>query len=752
MHRHAPSPTRDSGYLRQWIVAIPLLLILLAFLINNTAQLNQVLVEDAHTSVEDTATQIDDDATFRLAMFESYVEDVANGLSNADPARPLDQLLASEQTTTLFDCMYIVNSSFEIVASTDTTENVTSWMKGIDAFPAEPAVFFYNQIGLAFTAPISRGDTTGLTLVGIRLTSGTGPFFSDKNYLTSGFSALVDNKGNLVAPACGVISDDLRASWKTEPVAGFVQQAIEAVSDNTSHTAVELRDVSSYVDGSGYIAASALDVNDWVLVTYVPESVFAERASTMLSRYQVAIGLCVVSFVIVLIGIWRGHRHSLERVRDALFIDPLTGGKTVAAFEDAARRIVAEAAPGTLYVLHLDIVGFKDLSERIGAKAADQLLVQVARALESEVDDVELAARGDRDCFFVLLRERDDAAVRERIKRMCDRIHARVAPAAVSTVDLAWGACMQRGRKAELRVLEDHAIRAAEFCTPAEPCVFYSHDLELRLARRFELERTFSEALERGDFEVHFQPKVCLSCSCHPSAEALVRWRHPEYGMISPGEFIPLLEHNRRIYELDRYVFERVCRIMAGWQRTELADVTVSVNLSRVGLVDHGLSVIYEMAEIKQRYGIPDRKIEIEVTESVANDAHLMEVVRSAVPLMRRHGFRCSLDDFGFGYSSLATLKDFEMDAVKLDRHFFIDANEKCWQVVGAFIELAHALGLDVVAEGVEDPDQVERLRDLGCDAIQGFVFARPMPRAEFETWSQHFRAERAQRNGMSVV
>lgn len=744
MHRHAPSLTHDSGYLRQWIVAVPLLLILLAFLINNTAQLNQVLVEDAHTSVEDIATQIDDDATFRLTMFESYVEDVANGLSYADPARPLDQLLASEQTTTLFDCMYIVNSSFEVEASTDTTDNVTSWMADIDAFPSKPAVFPYNQIGLAFTAPISRGGASDLTLVGIRLTAGTGPFFSDKNYLESGFSAVVDAKGNLVAPACGVISDDLRSAWKSEPIAGFVRQAIKSVHDGSDNTSVELRDVSSYVDGSGYIAASALDVNDWALVTYVPESVFAERASTMLSRYQAAIALCVVSFLIVLLGIWRGHRHGIERVRDALFIDPLTGGKTIAAFEDAAGRIVAEAAPGSLYVLHLDIVGFKDLSERIGAQAADQLLIEVTRALESEVGEGELAARGDRDRFFVLLRESDNEAVRTRIKRMCDRIHARIAPASVSTVDLAWGACMQRGRKADLRVLEDHAIRAAEFCGPAEPCMFYSHDLELRLARRFELERTFTEALARGDFEVQFQPKVCLSCSCHPAAEALVRWRHPEYGMISPGEFIPLLEHNRRIYELDRYVFERVCRTMADWAGTELADITVSVNLSRVGLVDHGLSVIYDMAEIKQRYNIADRMIEIEVTESVANDMHLMEVVRSAVPLMHRYGFRSSLDDFGFGYSSLATLKDFEMDAVKLDRHFFIDANEKCWQVVGAFIELAHALGLDVVAEGVEDPDQVERLRDLGCDAIQGFVFAHPMPRAEFEDWVRRFEASRA--------
>lgn len=728
---------RDPAYLRQWLVAVPLLVVLLAFLVDNTMKMNDVISQDAEAHVDDIASQVDDDVKFRLTTFESYIEDVANSFSYSDPSVSIADLIEDEQATALFEQMFVVQDCNDIVATTADMPTAQDWVSERSCMPDELEVSGYNGVGLAFAAPFERAGVR-YTLVGIRLTAGTGPYFSDANYLESGFSILVDGSASPVAPACGEIPDDVEQNWGSGQTKSLVEDAVVSVADDAPDDPVKIRSVSMSDGSKGYIAASVPGPNDWVLLTFVPETAFSEQAVSFIGRYWGAILLSALTFVVVVFAIWRGYRHSMRRVMDALYTDELTGGLTERAFRDRARRLVEADSACKLCVAHVNIAGYRDICEHFGESAGEALIVAVHGRLEGMLREGELVARSDQDRFFVLLRAADDADAAARLEavRAGDFPDADDSSAPMS-VGLVVGVCRVRAAGEDVRTLQGHAERASRYCRVGGPCVFFSAEIERENARRIELLQSFESSLSEGRFEVYFQPQQGFGeCEGRIACEALVRWNHPEFGMVSPGEFVPLLEENRLVHELDRYVFFRVCETLRSWDRGPLANAKVSVNLSRLGILEHGMEAIEDMVQAKRRYGIPDGRIEIEVTESMAIDARMFDFVRSFIDVLHRNGFSCAIDDFGAGYSSLAALKDFKMDAVKLDRGFFVDANEKCWRVVESFVALAHELGMRVVAEGVEDEGQLERLRAMGCDRVQGFVVARPMPRAAFEAWA----------------
>lgn len=215
-------------------------------------------------------------------------------------------------------------------------------------------------------------------------------------------------------------------------------------------------------------------------------------------------------------------------------------------------------------------------------------------------------------------------------------------------------------------------------------------------------------------------------------AEALVRWNHPRRGMIYPSDFIPLFEKNGKICRLDFYVFEEVCRAIHRWARNGMRLFPVSVNLSRQHFDDP--EVLLKFKDIADRYEIPAGLLELELTESIFFDDQRIENVKHQIRKMHRLGFRCSLDDFGAGYSSLGLLMEFDVDAVKLDRRFFLDVSrEKTQVVVRSIVELAEKLGADIVAEGIETPEQLAFLKTVGCRLVQGYIFSKPLPLPEFE-------------------
>ncbi|MEG1782611.1 MAG: EAL domain-containing protein, partial [Oscillospiraceae bacterium] len=261
----------------------------------------------------------------------------------------------------------------------------------------------------------------------------------------------------------------------------------------------------------------------------------------------------------------------------------------------------------------------------------------------------------------------------------------------------------------------------------------YDERVRRTLLREKQLEDRMEEALAKGEFEVYLQPKYHTQSEVIGGAEALVRWKDPKEGMIYPDEFIPLFEKNGFVTQIDLFVFEQVCRTLKRWIENGLPPIKISVNCSRTHL--KAPNFLEEYRRIVAKYNLPVNVLEIELTESaVFEDAQSLSQIIQEIHSM---GFGCSMDDFGSGYSSLNLIREIPVDTLKIDKIFFQAGSsdfERTESVVGSIISMAEALHMSTIAEGVEERKQVDMLKRLKCDYIQGYYFARPMPIHEFET------------------
>lgn len=259
----------------------------------------------------------------------------------------------------------------------------------------------------------------------------------------------------------------------------------------------------------------------------------------------------------------------------------------------------------------------------------------------------------------------------------------------------------------------------------------YDDSLRKNLLRERQILDEMENALTSHQFEVYYQPKYDIYSDTVSGAEALIRWNHPEMGFLSPGEFIPIFERNGFITRLDFYVWEEVCRAISEWKKQGWKVVPVSVNISRM---DFGISDLAErITMLAEKYQIERELLHLEITESVYTDEP--QYIIQTVKVLRDNGFKIEMDDFGSGYSSLNMLSKLSIDVLKLDMKFIQKSEENQKNILGFVISLAKWMNLATVAEGVETQEQVERLKSFGCDYVQGYFFAKPMPGEEFENY-----------------
>ena len=435
-------------------------------------------------------------------------------------------------------------------------------------------------------------------------------------------------------------------------------------------------------------------------------------------------------------------RQHLEEANEELerlaFVDPVTEGFNQTRFDLTARHAIDRAEPGAYALVALDLKKFKLLNEIQGTESGDMVLRYVYDCLRAHLDGDECVGRINADAFNVLMRNEDQQAVYERIGGMVQDVNRfnvdaerpyflsfTVGVYPIDDTNLPM--TLVRDRANVARGSSKEASNARHFT-----CVFYSDVDRQNLLSEQDMENRMHGALERGEFVAYFQPKQRLADGSIGGAEALVRWIDPARGLVPPDDFVPYFERNGFIINVDLCVFEQVCALLASWIEQGRQPVPISVNMSRAHLREQDFLTPYE--QIRARYGVPASLIEFELTETlVFGDP---ETFMGVIDLLHARGYRCSLDDFGSGYSSLNVLKDVDIDTMKLDRAFFSagdDAGQREWDVVESVVDLAKKLDLGTVAEGVEEPGQAARLRAINCDMLQGYVFSRPVPVAEFE-------------------
>lgn len=435
-----------------------------------------------------------------------------------------------------------------------------------------------------------------------------------------------------------------------------------------------------------------------------------------------------------------GLIHQLEQEKSRAYQlashDYLTGIPNRMLFHELASTELSRARRSrNLYALFfLDLDKFKLINDTQGHAVGDALLQEVARRLRAAVREYDLVARLGGDEFVVLVSEiRSEEIVAEIADKLVETLRAPYTDLLGCEVETApsIGIALYPRDGQNITTLMTNADSAMYTAKSAGSGLyrFYDASLNAIAVRGLELLGRFRQAIRENEFCLHYQPKVALQDYRVVGMEALIRWQHPEHGLIYPGEFIGLAETHDLVQPLGHWIIEAVCRQLAQWRDAGLALVPVAINVSAKQLNDERL--IATVREALQRHRLPARWLEIEVTESCFITD--LEQARQTLEKLRDEGLRIYLDDYGTGYSSLSHIKALPVYALKIDRSFVRDIrnDNSDGMIVASTVTLARNLGLKVVAEGVETREQLMHLKLMGCDEVQGFYLQRPVAAAQ---------------------
>ncbi len=414
-------------------------------------------------------------------------------------------------------------------------------------------------------------------------------------------------------------------------------------------------------------------------------------------------------------------------------VDHLTGLYSREFFYQHVEEVLSNNPDKKYYIVYSDIDDFKMINAKYGTEAGDELLKYIAGIYQKQTAEDGVCGHLGADTFIVLtsycphLSQSDamDMGVRE------------FSDAPVRNFQMKFGIYPVTDRSVSVSDMCDRAKLAEETVKHQYGMYFavYNDSMRQHVIREHQLSEFMEDALKEKQFLVYLQPKHCTDTRAIVGAEALVRWSHPEFGFISPGDFIPVFERNGFITKLDNYMLTEVCRILKEWRDEGIPLIPISVNVSRADFIVDDLPAVIE--GVVDSFGIPHDLVHLEVTES-AYAEHPQEII-SAVSTLRDNGFLIEMDDFGSGYSSLNMLSELPIDMIKLDMRFMQRGNERMRNgkrnVLSFVVSLAKWLQLPSIAEGVETQEEYEQLRTMGCDMIQGYYFAKPMPAGDFVSY-----------------
>lgn len=442
-------------------------------------------------------------------------------------------------------------------------------------------------------------------------------------------------------------------------------------------------------------------------------------------------GIMIAIFVLYYLSSFVSVIISMRRTSKVLYMDVITGGNNWLYFEKKGNKLLkGQLSLRNYAVIHFKMRKYRSFCTCFGVSEGEILVEHFYQVMKKKVKRNELVVYKDNATFGLLLAYTDDKQLSDRLEALMVDLDA-VLPK--MRLYFAAGVYKVNKRDRDIEQLYNNAVLACEMLGEEAENKIIFYDIEMNKRRLWErkVEDDMYAALANHEFQVYLQPKISTNKEVLAGAEALVRWVHPKEGFIPPNKFIPIFEKNGFILKLDDYMLEEIAKQQAQWIEQGRKVVPISVNVSRAHFAKEDLAE--HICSIVNKYKVPHNVIELELTESAFFDDK--EVLLNTVKKLREAGFIVSMDDFGAGYSSLNSLKELQLDVLKLDADFFrgVEAQERGMLIVSEVIDLAKKLDMKIVAEGIESREQVDFLTEQECDLIQGYFYAKPMPVSEFE-------------------
>lgn len=431
-------------------------------------------------------------------------------------------------------------------------------------------------------------------------------------------------------------------------------------------------------------------------------------------------------------AIERNTLHVLQELRYKEQFDKLTGIYKGETFRRETRKMLEEHPDTNFAMVRMDIHKFQVYNSFFGMLEGDHLLKYVASLLQNFTKHVVWTTycRKEADVFYLCLPYTEKEALQEMLEQIREQLRNFQKNYELVPV---FGIYVIKDRSLSIREMMDYAKLAADTCKEnyIQNYAYYDQTIQDDILQSQMIVNKMKRALKEEQFVLYLQPKYSLADNQIRGAEVLVRWDDPERGLLPPGIFIPIFEHNGFIMELDYYVWEHACQLLRRWLDEGQKVYPISVNISRVSLYNPNLTE--DICELVTRYQIPRELFQLELTETAyANNPNQ---IWSDMSKLQKNGFTILMDDFGSGYSSLNVLKDINVDGLKLDMKFLTNSADpvRSHVILRAVVHMAKDLDIPCIAEGVEKINQAEFLKNVGCEYVQGYLYAKPMPVREYE-------------------
>lgn len=706
-------------------MAVCAVLLLFGF-VGNTVLFERKVSRIGKEYIRESNEQLSAHILERLRFGREFVTEFANSLSRMPEFLLTEELLDRKQNAFQLADVVILYEDGTTFPESGETAAFEQWMEENPQIWKNPEISYIKNDRILFSAPIPGESGSRRVVVGSQYYEELKTLSNLADYQEYAVSILMNEKNQEVITlnaGSGVSSKDEEISYVLEQLKNR-GTCSQTVYEEKLPSGIRI-----------HIAVCRLGESGWTQVAMIPSDFLMKQVQTEVKLYFLFALILSVVFGIVIYSQIRANRIS-ERM---LHTDSLTDGFNRDGFLRAAEELLGKEKKGAYSVVYLNVKNFRYINESWGEEDGNKTLIFIYKELQKMVKPQELAARSSMDHFFLLLDEASDYEIEERVRRVESDINNRIRNRfGKYSLEFSAGAYRMEDDN-EISQAMNKAMHASRLGEEKHICSFYQGAIAEQISRENHLNALFDESLKNHDFYAYLQPKVSAGKEKCCEAEALVRWIHPREGMIYPSDFIPVLERNGKICSLDLYIFEEICRLIQSWISQGKPVTRISVNLSRFHIRNAGSDIWKKYQEIKERYQIPDGVLEIELTETALLESHQFEFVKQVLDGFRRIGMSVALDDFGFAYSSLSLLKDLEVDTLKLDRTFFLNESERSRSIVRNVIGLAHSLHMNVVAEGIETMEQVDALRRIDCDFIQGYVYSRPISADEFEAWREQY-------------